>query len=252
MDKQRKSSTFASLILHVIVIWAAFSIKSAHIIIPSRSNGMEVSLITPEELNSVEAPSQIVTQLTNVQNIKAADINFKDNKKPIPVLEKPKPTIEPKPIQKTPPKTLDKPAKAKTVHAVKKKAKANNEVNDLLNDLSPSKSAGKSKNSATGGSDSGTSDSNNLVANYADKVIAAVRPYVEIPADASTSNVAVVEVILLPNLQPYSVALIKSSGNDAYDNNVIAAINKVGAFPELPDGASFTEYRKLRLTFRPE
>lgn len=252
MDKKRKSSNVASLILHVIVIWAAFSFKSAHIMVPSRSNGMEVSLITPEELNSYDAPSKIVSQLNNIEPVKSAEINLKDNKKPTPIVENPKPTIAPKPVAKIPPKTVDKPKLAKTVHAVKKKNPANNQVNDLLNDLSPSKSSGKSKNSATGGSDSGTADTNNLIGNYADKVIAAVRPYVLIPPDVNGNNVAIVEVTLLPNLQVYSVNLIKSSGSSEYDQSVQDAINRVGTFPDLPDGAKFTDYRTLKLTFKPE
>jgi TonB family protein len=273
MDKKRKSSTITSLILHIIVIWAAFSFKSANILVPSRSNGMEVSLITPEELKADETPSKIVT--TSSQNMskvtaKVADVNLKDNKKieppkvvPTPEAPKvvkkevPKTPEKPKPeevpaVRKTPPKVIDKPKVAKTTHAVKKKQKSNNTVNDLLSDLAPSKTAGHSANSATGGSDDGTADTNNLVGNYADKVIKAVKPYVVIPNDVTAINVAVVEVTLLPNLHVYNVQLVKSSGNDQYDQNVQDAINRVNIFPDLPDGAKFTEYRKLRLTFRAE
>ena len=247
MDRNRKSSTIASLILHVIVIWAVFSVKSAHILIPSRSDGMTVSLITPEELHSDNTPSKIVTQISNIQTTKSAEINLKAT--PTKAVEKPIPTPVPKPV---PPKVIDKPKQAKTVHAIKKKNQANNTVNDLLSDLSPSKSSGKSKNSATGGSDAGTADTNNLIANYADKVIAAVRPYVAIPPDVNANNIAIVEVTLLPNLQIYSIHLLQSSGNATYDSNVEDAIGKVGTFPDLPDGAKFTDYRKLQLTFTPE
>ena len=249
MDRKRKNSTVASFILHVIIIGAAFYIKSAQILVPSRSDGMEVSLVTPEELKIKETPSKIVTRLNNIENIKSADINLKTNKTPMQMA---KPTILPKPVPKIPPKTIDKAEKAKDVHAIKKKHPANNEMNDLLNDLAPSKSSGKSKNSAVGGTDAGTTNSDNLVSNYADRVIAAVRPYVVIPDAVSSKNIAIVEVILLPNLQLYSVSLIQSSGNSEYDNNVLDAINRVGTFPDLPEGAKFIDYRRLRLIFKPE
>lgn len=250
MDRKQKSSTIASLVLHVIIIWMAFSVKSAHILIPSRSDGMTVSLVTPEELHSEATPSKIVTQISHVEPAKAAEINLKAT--PNKAVKQPKPTIAPKPVAKTPSKVIDKPKQAKTVHAIKKKNQANNTLNDLLSDLTPSKSSGKSKNSATGGSDNGTADTNNLIANYADKVIAAVRPYVTIPTDVNANNVAIVEVTLLPNLEVYSIHLLKSSGNTQYDGNVEDAIGRVGTFPDLPDGAKFIDYRKLQLTFRPE
>ncbi len=72
------------------------------------------------------------------------------------------------------------------------------------------------------------------------------------PDELDPDAKAVVEITLLPNMQVFSQKLIKSSGNAEYDNNIQQAINRAGTFPPLPDGADFTDYRKIRLTFKPQ
>ena len=105
--------------------------------------------------------------------------------------------------------------------------------------------------SATNGVN-GSADTDNMASNYADLVIEKVRPFVIIPDGIDESAKAVVEVTLLPNMEVYKIRLLKSSGNDDYDNNIQDAINRVKVFPPLPDGAEFSDYRKLRLTFKPQ
>lgn len=233
MDKREKNSTAISLVLHILILWAAFSLHSAHILIPSRANGMEVSLVSPAELN---VDSKIVTHEEYHTVTPHADINFK---KPL------------KPVEKKPLPVVEKPKRIAKVTKAHKKV-SNNELTDMLNDLTPAKNQGQSKSSAIGGSNTGTSDSNNLNSNYADLVIAAVRPFVILPDNLNANSIAIIEVTLLPNMHVYRVKLLKSSGNNDYDNNIEEAIKRVPVFPPLPDGAKFTDYRKLRLTFRPE
>ena len=248
MDKKQKNSTVISLLLHLLILWAAFSLHSAQILVPSRSNGMEVSLISPEALNLDNSQPKIIA--TEKYHVLAtdADINLKkqEKQKPTPLATPIKMTKNPLPISK--PNQI-KDSKARKV---KKQHTTNSQLNDMLNDLTPAKNAGHSRGAALGGTNNGTSDSNNLKSNYADLVIARVRPFVILPDGLDPNNFAVVEVTLLPNMQVYKVRLLKSSGNDNYDNNVQQAISRVNVFPPLPNGASFSDYRKLKLTFRPE
>lgn len=236
MDRKAKRSTWISLLLHILAFVGAMTFHSADILVPSRSDGMEVSLITPADIPTAPV-KRVEPPKYQLQNNNNADVNVKQpEKNPVP----PKLVPSPAPVQKVPPKP-QQPKKLK-----------NSQINDLLNDLPQSQNAGKSQNQATGGSNMGTSDSNNLIANYADQVISRVRPFIIIPDGISPDAKAVVEVTLLPNMNVYNARLVKSSGNTDYDNNLLQAINRVNTFPPLPDGADFADFRKIKLTFRPQ
>lgn len=251
-NSQNKTSTVASLIFHGLLIFALIWFKSAHILVPSRSSGIQVSLISSDDLTPLPVP--VPAPKVDVEPIKTlatpADVNFKEQVKPKVVIT-PAKVITPPPLPKVKePKVV--PSKPAVAKSLKPKVKPNAAINDLVNDLTPStENTGISKNVATGGAN-GSSDTSNLVNNYADLVIERVRPYVIIPDGLDSTSVATVEVTLLPNMQVYAVKLIQSSGNTDYDNNVEQAINRVNVFPPLPDGASFADYRKLRLVFHPQ
>lgn len=261
MNRSRTSTTL-SLLLHGLLIFLLIYVKNTHILVPSRSDGVQISLISNEDLPKPVIIPKAVIANTPVDVVKTlntpADINLKDAVKPkIRKMPMPAPTPTPKVI---PPKVVKAqptivPTAKKLVmpKAPKPKVKPNAAINDLLNDLEPSaQNTGTSKAVATGGSSFGSSDTKNLANNYADLVINQVRPYVIIPDGVDSSVVATVDVTLLPNMQVYRVTLVHSSGNSDYDNNVIQAINRVKTFPSLPDGAVFSDYRKLRLLFHPQ
>jgi len=243
---KNKNSTIASIVFHAILIIGLIGFKSAHILVPSRSEGIEVSLVSDDE---VAPTSRSVSQVKNNEPIKTltdkADINIKqENAKH----NKPQPSkiIQPVVAKNTNAQTLQqKPQK-------KKKVKTNTQINDLLDQIAPAtKSTGKSKAPATNGAH-GTSDTNNMINNYADLVIEKVRPFVIVPDNLDSSAKAIVEVTLLPSMEVYDIKLIKSSGNTEYDDNVQQAIDRVRVFPPLPDKAEFKDYRVLRLTFKPQ
>jgi colicin import membrane protein len=241
-------SNLISLILHLLVIWAALSLKSAHILTPSRSDGMEVSLISSSEIPQPQlAPAPTpnskptVTEVTTVDN--SAEIKIKPpEKKPLVVVaEKPVAKIIP-----TQPKLKPQPQKIQA----KKPNKAI--TNQLLSQLGMPTQTGTSRGKATGGTKTGTANSNVLLHNYGDLVIERVRPYVDVPEGIDPNTTAIVKVTLLPNMQVYKVELSQASGNVAYDNSVQDAIKKVGVFPPLPPDAKFVDFRVLYLTFKPE
>jgi TonB family protein len=244
--KEYKNSTVVSLVFHIILIIGLIGFKSAHILVPSRSNGIEVSLVSDDEI----APTtKNISQVKNPEPIKTvtdnADIHVKqtDAKQNKPAPSK---VIQPTVAKNPNPNTLQQKPQ-------KKKVKTNKQINDLLNQITPSDTAsGKTKSQVTGGVDSGTSDTDNMISNYADLVIQKVRPFVVIPDNLDNNAKAIVDVTLLPSMEVFDIKLIKSSGNSDYDNNVQQAIDRVRVFPPLPDKAKFSDYRVLRLTFKPQ
>jgi colicin import membrane protein len=245
LDKENKKSTIASLIFHALLLIGLISFKSAHILVPSRSDGIEVSIVSSDE---VAPTSKSVSQIKTTENVRTlenqADINIKtENAKQ----NKPKPSkiLQPIVSENTNANTLQQKAH-------KKKVRENVAINDLLNDIVPaSQATGKGKQVAAKGG-SGSSDTDNLISNYADLVINRVRPFVIIPDNIDSNAKAIIEVTLLPSMEVYDIKLIKSSGNTDYDNNIQQAIDRVRVFPPLPDGADFGDYKVLRLTFKPQ
>lgn len=249
MAKQNNTkSTILSIGLHLGIASLLFVFsKPISVLIPSRSDGIEVSLVSQ--------PAQTVQPyIPQVKNIPApiktlntaADVNLNQpttQPKPQPSQ---KPEVKPSPVAKLPPAPSPVPS---TVHKpINKKA----QINDLLGDTVSENTTSIRKGKALGGNPNGTSDTDNLIGNYADLVIGAVRPFVIIPDDVDSKAKAIVKVELYPNLNVKSVSLVRSSGNAAYDQNIQTAIMRVKVFPPLPDGAKFTDYRILKLTFRPQ
>lgn len=258
MAKERnKSSTIFSLAMHIGIAIALFYFsKPISVLIPSRSDGIEVSLVSmPNQTVMPYTPKVKITAPAPIKTMDTpADINVKQNNQtkpqPTPAATTP-PKVEAKPIEK--PVTKDNnqtqsPTTAKPKTAKNQKAM----INDLLGDVMSTNTTSVRKGKAVGGNPNGTSDSDNLIGNYADQVINAVRPFVVIPDDVNPNAKAVVKVILNPDMSVRQVSLIKSSGNDAYDQNIQTAINRVRVFPPLPDNAQFVDYRVLRLTFKPQ
>jgi len=257
VKENNKNSTIISLSLHIgVIILLYFFSKPISVLIPSRSDGIEVSLVSmPNQTVLPYTPKVKVTAPTPIKTLDTpADINLKQNNQnkpqPTPVTTTP-PKAEVKPIKPAETKDNNQTQSPTTAKPVTKKSQKAL-VNDLLGDVMSTSTTSVRKGKAVGGTPNGTSDSDNLIGNYADQVINAVRPFVVIPDDINPNAKAVVKVILNPDLSVRQVSLIKSSGNDAYDQNIQTAINRVKIFPPLPDNAQFVDFRVLRLTFRPQ
>ncbi len=263
MAKQNnKISTAISLTLHIFVgIGLLVLNKPISVLTPSRSDGIEVSLMSmppqvtqqdnipikaeqPEPIKTIDTPAEV-----NLKPSAKPEKKVKPIVKPTPLKPVVKPTIQPSPVpspvKEAPPQPSKVVAKIKPIN---KKA----QINDLLGDSLTNSNTSIRKGKALGGNPNGTSDSNNLNSNYADQVINMVRPFVQVPPDVNTKAKAIVRVELYPNMNVKSVKLIKSSGSIQYDQNIQTAIMRAKVFPNLPDGANFVDYRILNLTFRPE
>jgi TonB family protein len=244
LNTENKKNIIISLIFHIILIIGLINFKSSNIIVPSRSDGIEVSVLSSNEVAPQAKQIKVSKAMDKVQTLdNSADVNLEQ--------QKTKPTISNKIIQpinteSTNPDTLQqKPPK--------NKLSSPSQINDLLDDvIANTKTSSKGKNLATTKSGKGSSNNDNMIDSYADLVIQKILPFVIIPDNIDNNASAIVEVTILPNMEVYNIQLIKSSGNEDYDNNIQQAVDRVRIFPDIPAGASFSDYRVLRLTFKPQ
>lgn len=240
------SAVIISVVLHILLLVALYAFRDSQVtLIPARSDGISLSFM------EITAPiPSNATQQTPISNNpqtldRNADINFQEKN-----LKTSPPRIEnlpPKKPSKVVAENLTKPK-----DSIKKKAQTTDtQLNDLLGELDSQQQTTLNNGNALGGIAEGTSNSNILKANYADLIVRRVRPFVIIPEDIDSTQNAVVEVELNPDLTIRSVTLIKSSGNEIYDENVQQALIRVNTFPELPAGANFVDYRLIKINFRP-
>lgn len=61
----------------------------------------------------------------------------------------------------------------------------------------------------------------------------------------------ILKVVLNTNLSVKSVTVIKSSGSDYFDKYMENVILQINRFPQLPNGANFSDFRILNITARP-
>jgi len=64
---------------------------------------------------------------------------------------------------------------------------------------------------------------------------------------------ALLKVHLVPTGEVVDVALVKSSGNDAFDRSAVLAVQKAGRFMVPSDSSEFERnFRQFEVLFRPE
>ena len=75
------------------------------------------------------------------------------------------------------------------------------------------------------------------------------------PPSARNGMRAVLEIALVPTGDVVGVAVLSTSGNQAFDRSAINAVEKAGRFPEVKelDRALFErDFRRFQLIFKPE
>ena len=79
-----------------------------------------------------------------------------------------------------------------------------------------------------------------------------VRQYWVRPPALGRDLITVVSVRLIPggDVVPNSVRVVQGSGNTAFDQSVIAAVNKASPLP-VPSGPPFERFREFNLQFTP-
>lgn len=182
--------------------------------------------------------------------------------KPEPVVapeEKPEPkveiAIEKKPVKKEPPKPVAKVNDALAMlqeearqEALKNKSVTKSNTNDALKklqqeSLSEDKAAGEQKASAA---------SAGVVDEFKAKIQAKIRSNVNKTLCGNANPELKFEIGLIPTGElSGSPRLVKSSGNAACDDAVERAIRMSEPLPLPQDASLFSQFRNLKLTFRP-
>ena len=86
-------------------------------------------------------------------------------------------------------------------------------------------------------------------ASYAGRIVARVKPNIVFTEEPPNNNAAEVEVRLSPNGTIVGRKLIQSSGNKAWDEAVLKAIDKTAVLPRDEDGRVPPV---LEISFRPK
>lgn len=93
--------------------------------------------------------------------------------------------------------------------------------------------------------------SNSLVNDYKSRIRSKIRRYIILPGELNGNPQAEFDVTLMPSGEVLRVALVKSSGTPTYDSAVERAIYKAQPLPLPPQTELFSQFRELRLKFRP-
>lgn len=91
-----------------------------------------------------------------------------------------------------------------------------------------------------------------VVDEYTGKIAAKIRRNIVLPPDVADDARAEFSVTVLPGGTVLNPKLLKSSGNEAYDNAVERAILKSQPLPLPPDATMFSRFREMKLGFRPK
>jgi colicin import membrane protein len=189
-------------------------------------------------------------------------------------LPPPPPEIKPEPkpvVEPPPPKAAPKPAVAKPDIAFKDKKKAEKEkpvVEDKQKAAKKKEEEAKKAQAAQAAeaqraaneqaeaqrrvAEQAATAQEKLIADYKERIRAKIMRFIVLPPNMQGNPQAEFDVVLLPDGNPLSVKLKRSSGNAAYDTAVERAILKAQPLPLPPDQALFRYFRELNLTFRPQ
>lgn len=246
MYSNKTVSYVLSLLIHIAIFLIFIFYKNPKFILPSQSDGITLSVISSQEVKTEIVKQNILPIKTpTLKPIFEANIKLKSDK--LANRNESNNKVE---IKKYKNLLVINDHKKKVI--INKKDSTENLTNELLSSLHDIKTNGKSNGQNIGGNQLGSANNKVKINNYADLVINLVRPHVVIPDNVENKLVAIVKVVLLPNMNVYSAKIMKSSGNIVYDNNVINAINIVKKFPDIPKGDKWLDYRVLNLTFKSE
>lgn len=242
MMPHRLVGLILSLGLHALLGWLL--LRFAYSVPPDETSSASLELwsapaaVVPRPILPAATPIESPTPPAQAK----AQIQLSQKKVPL------NPLPNPKPAEKAPKSIV--PPSAVLAKPKEKKPVLRHDADELLADLEKPAATHAVPSIVPG---TASKDSASAVrSQYALQVQQRVRPLVETPPDMQGHPKAVVQVLLWPTLEVRSVTLLQSSGNRAYDESVQRAIWSAKTFPPLPVGAAFSDYRQLRLEFKPQ
>ena len=172
--------------------------------------------------------------------------------KPKPKPVKPKPAVKPKPVVKEAPKVdLEKQKREREKQAREKvaKEKAAKEQQRLADEQALA--------AMLDGEDAEmqADDDANLVAQYSAMISQQMHQRWKLPPSARRNMVALVKIRMVPTGDLVTVTIAQSSGNEAFDQSAILAVQKAGRFAfmkNLPGRLFEAHFREFTFRFSPE
>lgn len=252
------ASASKSVVLHAmlaaVLYWTFTSPLFRPAIIPS---------VQPKYIEAVLVDRAVEEQAAK---IKPEEIKPKPAPKPVPpkpveeppAVQKKMPIVKKQPDQKSEPKkTETKPAeiskKPKPVPAPVSELKSSDFSTLLEEETAEIEAFEQSLQQQKKQQAEAVSKMMSIVQQHHALIRAKVQQYWSRPPSARNGMKAVVRVKLLPGGEVYSVDLVDSSGDDAYDRSVLRAIQMAKTLPVPEDPAVFNQYFKVsKFIFRPE
>ncbi len=195
----------------------------------------------------VAPPKYVQAKLVELKEKAQPKPKPKPQAKPKPK-PKPKPQVKPKPKLKETPKPKPKPKpKAKPKETPKPAPEPKVDSQQLQQDLASALAAEEEFLAAE--------NDEQLASSYTTYIIERLAGNWNRPPSARRGMEVDLLIQLVPTGRVISVAVIKSSGNAAFDRSAEQAVRKAGQFDklqELPPKVFEQYFRKLRLVFRPE
>ena len=176
----------------------------------------------------------------------------KPKPKPVKPKLKPKPAVKPKPVVKEAPKVdLEKQKREREKQAREKvaKEKAAKEQQRLADEQALA--------AMLDGEDAEmqADDDANLVAQYSAMISQQMHQRWKLPPSARRNMVALVKIRMVPTGDLVTVTIAQSSGNEAFDQSAILAVQKAGRFAfmkNLPSRLFEAHFREFTFRFSPE
>ena len=176
----------------------------------------------------------------------------KPKPKPVKPKLKPKPAVKPKPVVKEAPKVdLEKQKREREKQAREKvaKEKAAKEQQRLADEQALA--------AMLDGEDAEmqADDDANLVAQYSAMISQQMHQRWKLPPSARRNMVALVKIRMVPTGDLVTVTIAQSSGNEAFDQSAILAVQKAGRFAfmkNLPGRLFEAHFREFTFRFSPE
>lgn len=165
--------------------------------------------------------------------------------KPVP---KPKPTPKPKPAPKPAAKPEPKPKP-------KESAPAKEQPSSAFSDLLKAEMEAIKEDEAVPAQEMQSSESAQQldeILQYKAIIQQTMKRYWARPPSAVNDMVVTLDIGLLPGGEVKSVTIARSSGNSAFDNSAVQAVQKAGRFSVPPDPVLFDRhFRNFKMRFKP-
>ncbi|MFV0477163.1 MAG: energy transducer TonB [Parahaliea sp.] len=200
-------------------------------------------------------PKAVDARLVDVSELQPKPVEKKIEPKP-----KPKPVekkIKPKPVeQKTEPKPEVKPKpKTEVVQPASRPTEKKPDPGPSREELLRQQREDMARAMAQEEAAQAAATADEMVVSYAALIENTVVGYWSRPPSARNGMEVLLELQLIPTGEIVNIRIIKSSGNSAFDQSAVNAVEKAGSFPELKNlpPRKFEEtFRRFSLLFRPE